>query len=238
MEENGQFIVNKANQLTNEVKRTGSISGLKSFYSGVKSNFVSILDCKDAESYNNIGSLFVIMLQDDNFEDDPDERQLMSAIGYYFICEGIKHATNNMAGPINREHVMNLLKVRILLMLYSKASMQFTLRLLPDREVNEYHSIFSSSQFREERNDLNNMVISDAIEIKEWAKSPSPNRLPIHNEATNLANQIIENNSNIVSKDNIDNISKEGKEIHKKLESFLYERFIANPFDENQITIE
>lgn len=216
-----------ANNLISEFKTTGTAQGLRAFYNQSRSHLDLTLDNSSSENLKNIGTLYFIMLQDDTFEDDPDERQLMAGIGYYVLSLGVNLNCDKIGIPNNPSEWIEFLKMRIHLLLHSEASIQFSLRMRTDREIDPNWTPLSDNPYRLEKEALTKMIISDAAEINRWLESDL--MLVAGNifqkEALKLAKQIISDNSWLIKNSSLDDYLYSGKEVHKSLFSFFESRF-------------
>jgi hypothetical protein len=234
-----------ADSLITELKTSGTVQGIRTFYKQSKSNLNLTLDNSSSENLKNIGILYILMLENDNFEDDPDERQLMAAIGYYVLSLGVNLNSDKIGIPTSPLEWIEFMKLRILLSLHSKASIKYSLKMRPDREVDRYWTTLSANPYQKEQEALTKMIVSDAAEIERWSESHLLSIMAnvFLNEAMKLAKQIISNNSRIIQNSSLEEFLYSGKEVHKSLFSFLESRsknkesitamqFVDNAFNE------
>lgn len=216
-----------AKSLIDELKTTGTVNGLRGFLRDSKADLLMTFDDSELENLKNIGMLYFVMLQDDNFEDDPDERQLIAALGYYVLSLGVQKTSDKIGIPTKPLDWIEFLKLRILLSLHSKASIMYSLAMRPDKEVDKYWSPLSDNPYRKEQEALTNMILTDAAEIKRWSESDLVAGMAntFKNEAINLANQILDNNQRVIQNSTLEKVLYEGKDVHKSLFNFFYYKF-------------
>lgn len=139
---------------------------LRNFYHLVINNFDEIINFNSHKPYKNVGNLFTLMLEIDNFENDPDNRQSFASLGYYVLCKGMEKfgLEENGNFKIGKYSVqIELLSPRISIMLASKISMQYCLSEISDK-VDEYFTF--ANHLRKESFDLEDMILCDSYTVK------------------------------------------------------------------------
>lgn len=215
-----------ANRIINELKSTGSASGVREFYRQSKANLALTLS-NPSEELKNIGMIYYVILQHHESAYEVDELQLMSAIGYYVLSLGVKANSDIIGFPTNPLEFIEFLKLRILLLGSSIDYIRYSIKSRPDNILDPYWSPLDDDPYRNEREQVVQMLVSDAAEMKRQYESPlvAPMAYSFQKNAIEIAQRTLEQNHRLVNRSGLDNILYSGKDIHKSLFSFLEDKF-------------
>lgn len=209
-----------------------SYNDLRVYYKKTLYNFAMIDKFADYRDFTFAGTLFVLMLKSDNFENDPDLRQCMAAIGYYILSKGMEKYTLDIKGNYllsNESKHVELLTPRLNILLASKQSIKYTVREIlryePGYHIREYGDYLYDIQ---EGIAYENLLIYDSNTINQIGSSFEA--IVKFKESVKLGTEIFEN-----FKKHYKDLSERielGKNISTKLYNYLKNRFeIENDFE-------
>jgi hypothetical protein len=212
----------KTIELINDLKNNNlTKSNLKTYYRMVINNFNQIINFDDYSDYRFSGAIFGVMLEIDDFEDDPDIRQSMASIGFYILSKGMEKFCldhNNHFKSDKSIEQIELISSRISLLLESNASIKYSLRLSKPN-TNPYYTPLMDN-YREESNDYSDIILCDSYSVKYLCSKPG-NAL-FMNESLNFANQTYER---FADYGNIQERVENGRNSQIRLYEFLKKRF-------------
>jgi hypothetical protein len=166
-------------------------SDLRIYYRMVINNFTQIIDFEEHSDYRFSGALFGVMLEINNFEDDPDVRQSIASIGFYILSKGMDKfcldQNNHFKSDKSIEQI-ELISSRISLLLESSASIKFSLRLSKPK-TNRYYSPLMD-RYEDESEDYTDMILYDSYSVKYLCTKPG--HAIFMNESLKFANQTYE----------------------------------------------
>lgn len=217
----------QASELVADLKKNDlSRTDLKYFFRLVKTNFIEINSFTDLEDFKNVGTLLMVMLESDDFEDDPDRRQSMAALGFYTLSKGIYTLTLDSFGVNKLDRIpdyLDLLKIRLLLLKHSNASIKYTLSLLPSEEDISSFTMLMGESSSNSGKQYSLLLVTDAVEIKKFGSSPVLSLF--HGESINLANSILASHAKMFPNQTAKDVVSDGKKLGRELFTFLDERF-------------
>ena len=217
----------QASELIADLKKNDlSRTDLKYFFRLVKTNFIEINSFTDLEDFKNVGTLIMVMLESDDFEDDPDRRQSMAALGFYTLSKGIYTLTLDSFGVNKLDRIpdyLDLLKIRLLLLKHSNASIKYTLSLLPSGEDISSFTMLMGESSSNSGKQYSLLLVTDAAEIKKFGSSPVLSLF--HGESINLANSILASHAKMFPNQTAKDVVSDGKKLGRELFTFLDERF-------------
>ncbi len=190
-------------------------------------NFNRINDFNNYEDYKKSGSLFGVMLDDNDFENDPNKRQLIACIGYYIVSKGLEEfMQESFANPILKYSEAELLTLRLMLLVNSNASIKFTLSLFVEKDYTNF-SILSDNRYKVETEQYENMLIHDsnAIDLIKF-ELQTPMKMgffPFFDERIFIPSQKVK--ERFLNYTNLKDRFLDGRNIHKKMYAYLKNRF-------------
>lgn len=196
-------------------------SDLRNYFSLVINNFEQIISFNNYSDYRFSGAIFGIMLEIDDFEDDPNIRQSMASIGFYILSKGMEKFCLNENNHFKSDKAIEqieLISSRISLLLESNASIKYSLRLSKPNTNPYYSPLFD--RFQEESKDYSDMILCDSYTVKYLCSKPGMELFM--NESLKFANNTYERVSDY---GNVSERIENGRNTQIRLYEYLKDRF-------------
>jgi hypothetical protein len=152
--------------IKNMMSDTLTYEELRNFYHTVLNRFDEIENFDTHTPFQQVGNLFTLMLEIENFEDDQDILQTIAAIGYYVLCKGMERFGLETNGhfKIGAEFAqIELIAPRISILLEGKMSIKYCLYDATD-DIDEFITPFNF--LNKESLELGDMILSDSYIVK------------------------------------------------------------------------
>lgn len=198
---------------------------LYNFYKNILAKFNEIKEFENCSDFQYCALLLTMMLDDEGFTFDVEERQKIATIGYYILSKGLfkniyNESESEYTEPSKSSELANLLGVRLSILQNSSQSIKFSLTesgVVPfDRNWTSFSNNNKDDKF------LEDMKFYDAFTITEKAKEPYG--LFINSGSMQVANSEINGYEHSNSEYKTGK-SKAGFGNHKKFFKYLEERF-------------
>ena len=199
-------------------------SSLRDYYRLVLNDFEDLLDFENYSYYRFSGSLFGVMLEIDDFEDDPEVRQSIASLGFYILSKGMeKFCLNNDGHFLADKSIeqIELISSRISLLLESNASIKYLLRLSKPN-TNPYYTPLMD-RYEDEARDYSDILLCDSYSVKYLCTKPG--NAMFMNEASKFGNQVYER---FADYGNIPDRIENGRDSQIRLYKYLKNRFENN----------
>lgn len=212
----------KSIELINDLKNDNlTKSNLRDYYRMVLNNFEQVINFSDYSDYRFSGAIFGVMLEINDFENDPDIRQSMASIGFYILSKGMEKFCldqNNYFITDKSIEQIELISSRLSVLLASSASMKFSLRLSKPN-TNPYYSPMMD-RYEAESSDYSDIILCDSYTVKYLCSNPV-NEMFL-NESAKFANKTYER---FAGYGNISERVENGRECQIRLYEFLKNQF-------------
>lgn len=202
------------------------------YFQYITDNYEEIEEFEHYTDYKKSCALLEILLNGEEYVDDPDERQAIASVAYYILTKGLFNNIydENRIGDIeygDPHELINFLGARLRIMSYAPQSIKYSLTSSGSLPRNKFDTIYSSSNASDKI--LDNMLIYDAYLIK--LNNPESFQLLVGSQNIQLSNEVL-GYYNYFSEHQLNNILDEGYKNHRALFEYLERKFeIENNFD-------